>query len=242
MKAMILAAGEGVRLRPLTQRIPKCMVPCRGKPILEHTLEWLRQFGVTQVVVNLYHLPDVITDYFGDGSRWGMGITYSPEAELLGTAGAVRNVAWFFDGPFLVWYGDNLSRCNIDRLAAFHCSKGGAGTIALHHREDPTSSGIVGLDDQDRITRFLEKPKAEQVFSHWVSAGIFVLEPEVLQDIPSQGAPDFGRDVFPSLLARGTPLYGYRLSEAEGLGWIDTPEDLRRMEEATCTGEKRESP
>jgi NDP-sugar pyrophosphorylase family protein len=100
----------------------------------------------------------------------------------------------------------------------------------LYYRDDPSQSGIVGLDENDRITRFLEKPRPDQVFSHWVSAGIFILEPQVLEAIPADGAPDFGRDVFPALLAAGQSLYGYRMSADEGLWWIDTPEDLRRME------------
>lgn len=139
-------------------------------------------------------------------------------------------MAWFFDGPFFLWYGDNLSTCHLTRLYAFHKTKGGVATIALHYREDPTASGIGGLDENDRITRFLEKPRPDQVFSHWVSGGIFVLEPRVLEAIPVEGAPDFGRDVFPALLAQGAALYGYRMSRSEGLWWIDTPEDLRRME------------
>jgi NDP-sugar pyrophosphorylase family protein len=158
-------------------------------------------------------------------------IAYSLEDRPLGTAGGVRNAAWFFDGPFFVWYGDNLSTCRLDRLWQFHQSRGGVTTIALHHRDDPAQSGIVGLDENDRITRFLEKPRPDQVFSHWVSAGIFVLEPAVLQAIPADGAPDFGRDVFPALLAAGQSLYGYRMSADEGLWWIDTPEDLRRVQE-----------
>ena len=232
---MILAAGRGTRLHPLTESIPKCMVPIGGKPVLEHTILWLRQYGVTGLMINLHHLPHVVRDYFGDGQKWGVNITYSVEEQALGTAGGVKNVDWFFDGPFFVWYGDNLSTCRLDHLCEFHQDKGGVATIVLHYREDPTASGIVGLDENDRITRFLEKPKPDQVFSHWVSAGIFVLEPQVLQAIPAEGASDFGRDVFPSLLAHGQPLYGYRMSEGEGLWWIDTPEDLRRVEETMGT-------
>jgi NDP-sugar pyrophosphorylase family protein len=231
MKAMILAAGQGTRLRPLTERIPKCMVPIGGKPLLEHTVLWLRKYGVTDLIINLHHLPHVVKDYFGDGQKWEVKITYSVEKEPLGTAGGVKNVEWFFDGPFFVWYGDNLSTCDLHRLYVFHQAKGGIATIALYYREDPTASGIVGLDENDRLTRFLEKPRADQVFSHWVSAGIFVLEPAVRQAIPAEGSPDFGRDVFPTLLAHRQPLYGYRMSEGEGLWWIDTPEDLRRVEE-----------
>jgi NDP-sugar pyrophosphorylase family protein len=231
MKAMILAAGQGTRLRPITEHIPKCMVSIGGKPVLEHTIEWLRRYGVTELIINLCHLPEVVMNHFSDGSKWGVKITYSIEEEPLGTAGGVKNVAWFFDGTFFLWYGDNLSTCNLDRLYQFHRVKGGLATIALHYRDDPAQSGIVGLDEDDRIVRFQEKPQPDQVFSHWVSAGLFVLEPQVLEAIPPEGAPDFGRDIFPALLTAGKPLYGYRMSGDEGLWWIDTPEDLRRMED-----------
>jgi mannose-1-phosphate guanylyltransferase len=230
MKAMILAAGEGARLRPLTEYIPKCMVPINGKPILEYNIEWLRRFGIREVMINLYHLPKVITDYFGDGSRWGIKITYSIEKEVLGTAGGVKNVEWFFDGPFLIWYGDNLSTCNLSRLQTFHQAKGGVATMTLFYREDVSASGIVGIDDGDRILRFLEKPRPDQFFSHWVNAGIYLLEPSVLNCIPDIGAPDFSKDIFPVLIASGQSLYGYRLIGHEGLWWIDTPDDLLRVQ------------
>jgi NDP-sugar pyrophosphorylase family protein len=205
------------------------MVPLAGKPLLEYTVEWLCWHGVVELVINLCHLPDVVMDHFGDGSRWGVHITYSLEREPLGTAGGVKNAAHFFDGPFFVWYGDNLSRCDLWRLYQYHRARGGAATVVLHWREDPAASGMVGLDGHDRITRFVEKPGSGQVFSHWVSAGIFVLERQVLEEIPAVGASDFGRDVFPILLAQGKRLYGYRMSEEEGLWWIDTPRDLERV-------------
>jgi len=225
---MVLAAGRGIRLRPLTDRLPKCMVPVAGKPLLEHTIEWLRGFGVTEVVINLSHLPDVIRGHLGDGGRWGVRITYSLEAEPLGTAGGVKRAAGFFDGPFFLWYGDNLSTCNLTRLYETHRAKGGRATMALHWRDDPAQSGIVGLDEDDRVVRFLEKPRPEEVFSRWVSAGIFVLERRVLDFIPEEGVSDFGRDVFPSMLAAAERLYGYRLSGDEGLWWVDTSQDYQR--------------
>jgi NDP-sugar pyrophosphorylase family protein len=239
-QAMILAAGRGTRLHPLTATVPKCMVPIAGKPLLEHTVEWLCRFGVVDLVVNLCHLPQAVMGYFGDGSRWGVHITYSLEEEPLGTAGGVRKVAGLFAGPLFVWYGDNLSTCNLDRLNAFHRAKGGVATIALYDRQDPLASGIAALDRQGRITRFLEKPRPGQVFSHWVSAGIFVLEPPVLEEIPAAGAPDFGRDVYPALLAAGTPIYGYRMGTDEGLWWIDTPEDLRKVEHGFAPARREE--
>lgn len=238
-KAMLLAAGQGTRLRPLTENISKCMVPIAGKPMLEHNIEWLKKFGVTDIIINLHYKPEAITNHFGDGGGFGVRITYSFERELLGTAGAVKNVAPFFDTPFFVWYGDNLSTCRLDHLWESHRARGGVATIALHYREDPTQSGIVGLDEAGRIVRFLEKPRADQVFSHWVSAGILVLEPIALDAIPTGTPADFGRDVFPALLESGAPVYGYRMSEEESLWWIDTAADLERVRQAVSAGHPR---
>lgn len=231
MKAMILAAGHGTRLRPFTDGIPKCMLPIGGKPILERNIEWLRKYDVNEIIINLNYLPHTVTEYFGDGSKWGTKITYSLEKEILGTAGGVRNAAWFFDCQFILWYGDNLSHCDLDRLRQFHRAKGGVASIALYHRDDVSQSGIVDVDAEDRIVRFLEKPEADRDFSHWVNAGIYVLEPAVLDFIQAEGTPDFGRDVFPAMIERGDPLYGYRMSDDEGLWWVDTPQDLRRVQD-----------
>jgi mannose-1-phosphate guanylyltransferase len=231
-KAMLLAAGLGTRLHPLTDSVSKCMIPIAGKPLLEHNVGVLRSYGVTDLVINLHHLPETVMNHFGDGSGFGVRITYSHEPELLGTAGAVKKVERFFDGPFFIWYGDNLSTCRLDRLWQFHQSRRGVATIALHHREDPTRSGIVGLDLDDRITRFLEKPRPDQIFSNWVSAGILVLEREVLKAIPAESVVDFGRDVFPALTQQDCAVFGYRMSEDESLWWIDTTEDLARVEQS----------
>jgi NDP-sugar pyrophosphorylase family protein len=226
---MLLAAGHGSRLRPLTDTCPKCMAPIAGKPLIEHTIEWLRGHGVTRIMMNVSYLADAIVGYFGDGRPWEVEISYSREAEPLGTAGGVKRAESFFDGPFFVWYGDNIGTCRLDRLWDFHRSRGGLAGIALLHRDDPTQSGIVGLDETGRIERFLEKPRPDQVFSHWVSAGIYVLERRVLDEIPADGTPDFGRDVFPALLAGGERLYGYRMGPDERLGWIDTMADYERL-------------
>jgi NDP-sugar pyrophosphorylase family protein len=208
------------------------MIPIRGRPLLEHTVAVLRSYGVTDLMINLHHLPESVMDHFGDGSKLGVRIRYSLEPQLLGTAGAVKNVEQFFDGPFFVWYGDNLSSCHLDSLWRFHQLKQGVASIALHYREDPTRSGIVGLDENDRITRFLEKPRPDQVFSHWVNAGILLLERESFEAIPANVAADFGRDIFPRLIERGCAIFGYRMSADERLWWIDTPEDLAGVEES----------
>lgn len=231
-RAMLLAAGQGARLRPITDSVSKCMIPIGGKPLLEQNVAALRSYGVTDLVINLHHLPETVMNHFGDGESLGVRISYSLEPELLGTAGAVKKAEHFFDGPFFVWYGDNLSTCRLDRLWKFHQSRRGVATIALHYREDPTQSGIVGLDENDRVTRFLEKPRPDQVFSHWVNAGILVLERDALEAIPNGRAADFGRDIFPALLERDSAIFGYRMADDEGLWWIDTAEDLARVEVA----------
>ena len=228
---MLLAAGMGTRLRPLTEHLPKCMMYVGGKPILEHNIAWLKKYGVTDMMINLYYLPQVVINHFGDGSKWGIGINYSVEKEILGTSGGVKNVAPFFEEEaFIVWYGDNLCTCDLDRLVAFHRDKAGLATIALYQREDVAQCGIVDLDASDRILRFFEKPRPEQVFSRWVNAGIYILEPEVMSYIPANDPSDFGRDVFPAMLADGQSLYGYRLSPGERFWWSDTLEDLQRTQ------------
>lgn len=239
-KAMLLAAGEGTRLRPLTNTLPKCMVPIGGIPVLERNIIHLRRYGISDIMINLHYMPAAVRTYFGDGSKWDVTLHYTYEETLLGTAGAVKNVDWFFDAPFILWYGDNLSNCNLKNLCHFHHQKGGIVTFSLHYREDPTSSGIVGLDANDRVTRILEKPRPEQVFSNWVSAAIFVLDPKVLRCIPAKGAPDFGYDILPKLLAADEPMYGYRFSATEHLWWIDTPADYQRIQQEFAVEQKGE--
>src|SRR3972149_4042044 len=177
MKAMVLAAGEGRRLRPLTEQLPKPMVPLAGRPLLEYVVVWLRRYGVKDLVINLHHHPEAIRDHFGDGSAFDVHITYSYEPELLGTAGAINAVAHLFaEETFLIVYGDNVTNCDLARLVAYHRAKGGLSTIALHYREDVTQSGMVVTDDADRVTHFREKPPASEACSNWVNAGILVAE------------------------------------------------------------------
>jgi len=231
-KAMLLAAGLGTRLSPLTDNLPKCMVPVAGKPVLQHDVEWLRSRGVVDLVVNLHHCPEAVTDHFGDGSAFGVRIHYSYEPELLGTAGAVWAAHRFFSQErFLVIYADNLIDCNLNRLYNLHVDSQATLTMALFWRADVSASGVVALEEGGRIVAFKEKPKPEEVLSHWVNAGLLLCEPGVLRFIPPGQSSDFGHDVLPALLAAGEPLYGYTMGPDEGLWWIDTPEDLQRVRE-----------
>lgn len=226
MKAMILAAGEGTRLRPLTLSLPKPMVPIVGTPLLERTLFWLADQGVTEAAVNLFHRPQVIPDYFGDRFA-DIRLHYFFEETLRGTAGGLKAAEQVFrDAPFFVIYGDNLIRADLRRLLGFHNSQGGVGTVGLFHHPNPTAAGIVAAEPDGRITRFVEKPPADQVFSDMANAGVYVLDPAVLEVIPSDIPSDFGRDIFPRLLALGQPLYGTLLG-----GYLQdtgTPEAYRQ--------------
>jgi NDP-sugar pyrophosphorylase family protein len=231
MKALLLAAGEGKRLRPLTDKMPKPMIPVAGRPILEHTIKFLARWGIRDIAINLHHCPDVVKTHLGDGSGFGVRIIYSYEPELLGTAGAVKKLENFFEETFLVIYGDNLINCDLKHLLSFHQAHHGMGTIVLHYRHDVSQSGVVILDDDERIAQFLEKPKADQVISHWANAGIFVLEKEVLKYIPSDKPYDFGKEIFPNLLRQNKALYGYKLKDGEEIWWIDRMEDYERVQD-----------
>jgi len=230
MKAMILGAGEGTRMRPLTIERPKPMLPIQGKPILEYTIELLRHHGITQIAVNLHHRPEVITEYFGDGRDFGVEITYSLEDRLLGTAGAVKKLEGYFDESFLVFYGDVLTNLNLSALVDFHRTKAGIATVALYRVENPSACGIVELDEGWRITRFVEKPPPQEVFSDLANSGILVLEREVIDHIPTGVFRDFGYHVLPDLLVQGCPMYGYPIPDNTYLIDIGTMEKYERAQ------------
>lgn len=233
MRAFVLAAGQGTRLRPVTDRLPKPMVVVSGKPILEHLVEELALAGVTDVIINLHHRPDVIERHFDDGGRWRVRITYSREERLLGTAGALWPMAHRLTETFLVVYGDNLHRCPYPELLDFHRAHGGAGTIVVHERVDASQSGVVDRADDGRIRAFVEKPGAGTASGRLVNAGVYVLEPRVLAYIPSDRPCDFGREVFPRMLAQDERMYAFTLRS--GLIWVDTVEDYARAAETTAS-------
>jgi mannose-1-phosphate guanylyltransferase / phosphomannomutase len=211
VKAVVMAGGEGTRLRPLTSNQPKPMVPVVGKPCMEHILELLRDHGLTDVIVTVAFLPQAIRGYFGDGETLGMEIGYSVEESPLGTAGSVRLAARQLDETFLVISGDALCDIDLSALIAFHKEKGAAVTIGLKSVENPLEFGIVVTDEEGKIERFLEKPSWSQVFSDTINTGIYVLEPEVLTHVPTDRPYDFSKELFPYLLEMGRPLYGFVL-------------------------------
>jgi len=209
VRAVVMAGGEGTRLRPLTSNQPKPMVPIVGKPCMEHILELLRRHGFEEVIVTLAFLPQAIESYFGDGASLGLGVEYSVEEVPMGTAGSVRLAGRRLKETFLVISGDALTDFDLTRLVEFHREKGAAVTIALKSVDNPLEFGIVVTDEDGRIERFLEKPSWGQVFSDTINTGIYVLEPEVLEHVPSDRPFDFSKDLFPLLLEMGRPLYGY---------------------------------
>jgi NDP-sugar pyrophosphorylase family protein len=216
-KALILAAGQGTRLRPLTDNCPKPMVPINGQPLLATLVGWLHRYGIDEVAINLHYRPEVITDYFGDGAAFHVKITYSYEDPILGTAGAVRKLSDFFqEGPFVVVYGDVLTDLDLSALMAAHRQNrqrdpATGATISLMSAPNPTEVGLVDLASDGKIRRFVEKPRADEVFTDLANAGVMVVEPALLDSIPSATFYDFGLDLFPRLLAEGVSLYGWIL-------------------------------
>ncbi|MDX9759258.1 MAG: nucleotidyltransferase family protein [Bacteroidota bacterium] len=209
MKALLLAAGTGSRLGSITADTPKPLLTVRGAPVLRQLAALCARHGVDELCINTHYLADRIRAVMGDGTDFGLRIRYAHEAQLLGTAGALRNFREVLGAaPFFVLYGDNLMDYDLTAFAAFHREKGGIGSVALYEKEDVRHSGIAVLDAAGRITRFIEKPAPAEQVSRLVNCGLYVLEPRVYDFLPSDGVADFGRDIFPALLAANEALYG----------------------------------
>ncbi len=209
MHAVIMAGGFGTRLRPLTNNIPKPMIPMANKPMMEHVVDLLRQHGITDLVTLLHFRPELIEGYFGDGAEFGVRMTYVSPAEDYGTAGAVKNAEPHLSGTFLVMSGDVLTDFDLTAALAFHRERGADLTILLTRVENPLQYGVVITEPDGRISRFLEKPSWSEVFSDTVNTGTYILEASVLDLIPPRRESDFSRDLFPSMLREGRKLFGY---------------------------------
>ena len=226
-KAVILVGGEGTRLRPLTYETPKPMMPVLNRPFLEHTLAYLKNYEVGDIVLTLSYLPEVVQDYFGDGSGAGIQLSYAVEDNPLGTGGAVKNVEQHLDSTFVVLNGDIFSDIDIVDMLDFHRSRGAKVTIALTWVDDPCPFGAVETDGAGQVKQFVEKPSPDRITTHWINAGIYVIEPDVLQHIPPNTHYMFERGLFPSLLELDEPVYGYPSSGY----WLDmgTPQKYLRL-------------
>jgi len=208
MKGVIMAGGAGSRLRPLTCSRPKPMTPIMNKPVMEYAVELLSRHGIKDICVTLQYLPQEIIRYFGDGSAFGVKLSYFVEKTPLGTAGSVKNAEDFLDEPFVVISGDALTDFDLSKAVKFHFDNGAAATIVLTTVENPLEFGVVITDEKGRIVKFLEKPGWGEVFSDQVNTGIYVLEPEILKLIPPNTMFDFSKNLFPKLLELGKPLWG----------------------------------
>ena len=217
MKAVLMAGGEGSRLRPLTIARPKPMVPIVNKYVMAHILDLLRQHNITDIVVTLRYMAAAIQDYFEDGSNFGVNITYVVEENPLGTAGSVRNAASLVDDTFLVISGDAFTDFNLTEIVQAHRDRQALASLTLTRVPNPLEYGVIVTNEEGRITQFQEKPSWGEIISDTVNTGIYVLEPEVLDLIPPDTSYDFSRDLFPKMLSDRLPTYGYI---AEGY-WCD---------------------
>lgn len=230
MKAMILAAGLGTRLRPLTDNLPKPLLPLEDRPLIEYTLLLLRKYGIMDVIINLHYQGEKIMQALGDGSRWGMKIRYSEEPRILGTAGGIKKVESLLSGePFLVINSDILVEIHLDRLIELHQREKAAATLVL--REDPEVDrwGAVGVDSHNRIRQFLGKPDwTGETLLKKMFAGIHMMDPRVLGYIPGQGFSTI-IDVYIEMIQKGEQLVGQTVRDY----WIDigTPERYRQAQE-----------
>ena len=210
MKAMVMAAGLGTRLRPLTDFLPKPMMPVANRPVLHHLLNLLRRHDVREVGINLHAFPEMIEKYFGDGSSLDMSIRWSPEPELLGTAGGTKKLEDFWgDETILVTSGDGLHDIDVTALLGHHRRTGALATLTVKPVTDPSSYGVVILDRDTRIRGFQEKPTRDEARSDLANCGVYVIEPELLERIPSGTLVDFGTDIWPSLVAANEEIYAY---------------------------------
>jgi mannose-1-phosphate guanylyltransferase/phosphomannomutase len=236
MKALILCAGYGTRLGDLTREIPKPMLPIGGKPLLAYNIRYLARYGFDQIAINLHFKPEIIKDYFGDGSALGVSLHYVYEETLLGTAGAVKNLADYFSDAddFLVMYGDLLIDQDLTAMLAFHRAKQVSATLLLHQRAN--SNSLVQMDSDNRITHFIERPTEEQRQAApypWVNSGLQILNRRMRPHIPDKQPADLPRDVFMPALQHeaiyGFPLTGYRCA-------IDSPSRYIEAQAAVAEG------
>ena len=234
MKAMVLCAGYGTRLGDLTREVPKPMLTLGDRPLLEHILHQLKRHGFDQVAVNLHFMPEAIRDYFGDGARWGMELTYSHEPQLLGTAGGTKKMEAFFRGEeaFLVHYGDVVTNQDFTAMLGFHRQRAALATLLVHQRA--ASNSAVSVDAEGRVEHFLERPTEAQrsgLGGAMVFSGVAICRPELLEMVPAETACDFPRDVFTPLAASrrlfAFPLSGQRIA-------VDSPQRLAEARQAVA--------
>jgi mannose-1-phosphate guanylyltransferase len=224
MKAVIMAGGEGTRLRPLTRTTPKPLVPVVRRRCIDYSLGSLARAGITEIIVTTSYKAGMIVDALEATDVGGISMLFSFERQPMGTAGGVAKTSAYLDDTFVVMSADVLANVDLDAMFEFHRRKGADATMALTTVENVSEYGVVAMDDDERIQRFQEKPSPEEAFSNLINAGIYVLEPHVMDLVPEDTKFDFSRDLFPILMENDQPMYGHKL---EGL-WMDIgrPRDL----------------
>ncbi len=240
MQAVILVGGKATRLLPLTCNTPKSMVPVLNTPFLEHVITHLARHGISEIVLAQGHLAQPIEDYFGDGSRFGVTLSYAVEDSPRGTAGAVKNAERYINDTFLVLNGDIFTDLDISALLDFHRARRAKITIALTPVDDPTSYGVVETTPEGRVTRFTEKPRRAEAKSNMINAGTYVLEPDILARVKEQEPASFEREIFPQALARKEPVFGF----ASATYWMDigTPEKYLQLHRDLLSGRSARYP
>lgn len=217
MKALFLAGGKGIRLQPLTNGIPKPMVPILNKPLLERTMLHLKKSGISEMIISSCYQPKKIKDYFGDGEQFGLKIQYIVEDIPLGTGGAIKNAEGPFDDTFIVLNSDILCDINIPKMMDYHKKSHAIATIAVTEVQNPSAYGVVESDKKGYAVSFVEKPKAESITSHFINAGIYIFEPAIFKEISLDGPVSVERDTFPKLLEEGQKIAVYK----DNSYWID---------------------
>ena len=234
MKALFLAGGMGTRLKPLTDELPKPMVPIMNKPLLERSMANLRKSGINEIVISTCYKSKYIKDYFGDGRKFGLKIEYVSEDIPLGTGGAIKKAGHLYDDTFLVFNADVLCNMDFKCLIKLHKSKSAAVTIAVTQVDNPSAYGVVEYDENEYAVSFTDKPKADKIKSNYINAGVYVIEPEVLGEIPDDRPISIEREIFPALLRKG-----YKVAVYEGCSyWMDigTPEKYLQTHEDIMSG------
>jgi mannose-1-phosphate guanylyltransferase len=234
MKALFLAGGMGTRLKPLTDELPKPMVPIMNKPLLERSMANLEEIGINEIVISTCYKSKYIKDYFGDGSKFGLKIEYICEDIPLGTGGAIKKAGHLFNDTFLVFNADILCNMDFKELVKFHQSKSAKVTIAVTQVNNPCAYGVIEYNENDYAVSFTEKPKADKIKSNFINAGVYVIEPEVLGEIPEDRPVSVEREIFPALLCEG-----YKVAVYKGCSyWMDigTPEKYLQTHEDIMAG------
>jgi mannose-1-phosphate guanylyltransferase len=227
MQVLILVGGEATRLRPLTCNMPKSMVPVLNIPFLEHVIHFLKGHAISEIILAQGYLPKPMEDHFQNGKRFDIQLIYALEASPMGTAGAVKNAERYLSDEFIVLNGDIFTDLDITSMLQFHRDRRAKVTIALTSVEDPTAYGLIETSSDGKITRFIEKPGWDQVTTNMINAGTYIINKEVLKQVPSQTNFSFERQLFPQLLEQDAPIYGYHSTAY----WMDigTPEKYLQL-------------